>query len=323
MFRDIQLERQERDEDDNRQLLKEVVTKIAFDYKDGFTVTLDITLLFGYKCQLFLKVRRIQGCLHLEFHREPYTHWLAVFQEEPLLDFDIRAYLSTRESPQLANIIGQVIRRVIRRKHIWPRYKIRYPPFFSKSKSTISTEVLSSTDENLIPGIFKIKIKYCDRLTIPYEIFNRTEYSSLAIFLTMNIHEQRCDEYFQMYRHQWREEQILFSSKFYKFNVKEVKYMNRTEFLINEFDPIPDEIDDKQAFQIALEERNIFLLEIQGERVETLKKINQLIHQNQGQIEICIGMPLLYSVEVRRRKTDEIDQSHEHENSTIIKKVKT
>ncbi|CAF5218591.1 unnamed protein product, partial [Rotaria magnacalcarata] len=49
IFSDIQLERQERDE---RNLIKEFVAKLDADYEDGFFVTLDITLLFGHKCQL-------------------------------------------------------------------------------------------------------------------------------------------------------------------------------------------------------------------------------------------------------------------------------
>lgn len=95
--------------------------------------------------------------------------------------------------------------------------------------------------------------------------------------------------------------------------------MNRTEFLIDQFDPIPDDIDDKEAFQIALDDKNIFLLDIPGQKYKTLKEINQLIHQSEGYVEIRIGIPLLYSVQVRRRKTEEIDQQQSSSVPTTVK----
>ena len=109
-----------------------------------FSVTLDITLSFDQKCQLYIKVKRIQGQLRLELRREPFSHWLLVFQDEPLIDLEIKSYISTRESSQLAQIINQQIRRAIRRKQIWPNYKIRYQPFLFASKQSLPREHLTS-----------------------------------------------------------------------------------------------------------------------------------------------------------------------------------
>jgi len=125
-----------------------------------------------------------------------------------------------------------------------------------------------------------------------------------------------CRDYLQINRDQWRKKQIIFIPKLYKINIKKVVYMNRTEFLIDEFDPIPNEIDDKDAFKAALEDKNIFLLEIQGQQVKTLKKINRFIYENDKQIEILVGMPLLHSVQVRQQRTEEINQSN-HSNNSI------
>ncbi len=253
---------------------------------------------------------------------------MAVFQDEPFIDFEVKSYLSSRESHQLAQIISQQIRRVIRRKQTWPNYKIRYQPFFSKSKQSLSTEVLSPNGNNLIPGLFDITIKHCDRLSIPFEIFNKNDYPLLSIFLTININEQICQDYLHINRDQWRKKQIKFIPKSYKINIKEVPYMDRTEFLIDEFDPIPNEIEDKEAFKLALEDKNIFLLEIEGQQVKTLKHINRSIQENDEQIEILVGMPLLHSVRVRQQTAGEIDRSSDLDNSIqqqdsdLIKTVK-
>jgi hypothetical protein len=76
--------------------------------------------------------------------------------------------------------------------------------------------------------------------------------------------------------------------------------MNRREFLIEHFNPIPNETDDKEGFKIALENRNIFLMQIQDKQMKTLKQINSLIHGDSEEIQMVIGMPLLHTVQVRR-----------------------
>ncbi|CAF3407165.1 unnamed protein product [Rotaria sp. Silwood1] len=303
IFSNIRFERQVRDE---RQLIKEVVAKLNGDYQDGFSCTLDITLAFGHQCQLYIKVNRIQGELRLEFRREPFSHWLYAFQDEPLIDLDVRAYLYSHEIPLLAKIIRGRIIHTIRRKNIWPSYKIRYPPFFSKSKQSLPIEIPSVNDNNnFIPGIIEILIKSCDRLSIPFEIFNKENYSLVSIFLTININEQMCKDYLHINRDQWIRKHIEFIPQIHKINIIEVPYMDRTEFLIEEFNPIPDEIEDMTIFKAALEDKNVFLLQIQDQEIRTLKQINRLLKSkstngHQQKVKIVVGMPLVNSVQVRR-----------------------
>lgn len=242
--------------------------------------------------------------MHLEFRHEPFSHWLVVFQDEPFVDFELKAYLSNQESPQLAQIISQQIRHTIRRKQTWPSYKIRYRPFFPTSKQPLPTEVLSNKTDNLIPGIFAITIKHCDRLSIPFEIFPKEKHSSLTIFLTANINENMCKDYLRINRDQWIKQQFEFIPNLHRINIKEVQYMNRTEFLIEEFDPIPDGIEDIPSFKAALEDKNVFLLQIQGQDVNTLFQINRFLKRQSSieydqKLQIVIGIPLLHSVQVR------------------------
>lgn len=297
---------------------QEFVATLNADYKDGFSVTLDVTLLFGHKCQLSIRVKRIYGNLRLEFRREPFCHWLLVFQDEPFIDFEVKSIFATGESPQLAQIITQQLRRAIKRKQTWPSYKIRYQPFFPTSKQSLPTEVLTANGNNLIPGTFDIIFKHCDRLSIPLSISDKQKSSSISVFLTININEKMSADYLHINRDQWPTKEIELIRHRNKIVLKEVNYMDRTELLIDSFDSVPDGIDDAIAFKSALEDKNIFLLKIQGQDVKTLKQAYRLLKQklaivlndgittsptingNEDKIRIVIGMPVLHSVRIQR-----------------------
>ncbi len=266
-------------------------------------------------------MNHIHGKLRLEFRREPFCHWLLVFQDEPHVDFEVKSYFATVERPQLAQIITQQLRRAIKRKQTWPSYKIRYQPFFPTSKQSLPTEVLTANGTNLIPGNFDILIKYCDRLSIPLSIFDKQKVSSVTVFLTININEQMCADYLHINREQWPTKDIELIRNVNKIVVKEVNYMDRTEFLIEELDLPPNGSEDT-ALKAALEDKNVFLLKMQGQDLKTLKQIHRLLKQksvvpiNDGtttsaaaattingyedKIQITVGMPLLHSVRVQR-----------------------
>ncbi len=318
--------------------LQEFVATLDADYKDGFAVTLDVTLLFGHKCQLSIKVKRIYGHLRLEFRREPFCHWLLVFQDEPFIDFDVKSYFATVESPQLAQIITQQLRRAIKRKQTWPSYKIRYQPFFPTSKQSLPTEVLTANGNNLIIGTFDILIKYCDRLSIPSAVYDKQKIPPLSVFLTINVNEQMSADYLYINRDQWPTKEIELIRNVNKIILKEVNYMDRTELLIEDIDPLPNGIDDITVFKAALEDKNVFLLKMQGQDVKTIKQTSRLIKQktlvvpNDGttttsttttngyddKIQIVVGMPLLHSVRVQRVS----DSSNATETEKQVKTIK-
>ncbi|CAF2649326.1 unnamed protein product [Rotaria sp. Silwood2] len=345
---DIQLERQERDE---RNLIKEFVANIDADYQDGFSVTLDVTLSFGPKCQVLIKVKRIQGRLRLEFRREPFCHWLLVFQNEPLIDFEVKSYFAAGESAQVAQIITQQLTRALKRKQTWPSYKIRYTPFFSSSQQSLPIEILSTNGNNLIPGTFNVLITHCDRLSIPLKIFDKQKVSSVSVFLTVNINEQMCADYLHIERRQWPTKEIELIRNTHKIIVKEVTYMNRTELLIEQIDPMPNGIENIEAFKTALEDKNIFLLQMQGQDVKTLKQMHRLLkykpsvlpndgttspsattttttalNVNEDKIKLIVGMPLLHSVRVHYRveplNTTETEKQGGHSPSLSIRSDK-
>lgn len=276
-------------------------------------------MLFGHKCQLFIKVKRIQGRLRLEFRREPFSHWLLVFQDEPTIDFEVKSYFAAGESPQVANIITQQLRRAMKRKQTWPSYKIRFQPFFSGSREPSPIEVLSAKGQNLIPGVYTVLMKYCDRLSIPLVIFDKQKIPSVTVFLTVNVNEKTCADYLHIDRSRWPTKEFELTRYVHKITAKEVTYMDRTEILIEQIEPLPSGIENEATFRAALEDRNVFLLQMQGQDVKTIKQMHRLLkykvpaspnngapssgvatNGNDDKIKIVIGMPLLHSVRVQR-----------------------
>lgn len=248
---------------------------------------------------MYIKIKRIRGDVRLELRREPFSHWLLVFQGEPLIDLDVKSYLSNRETAQLAEIIKQQIRRAIRRKQVWPNYKIRYQPLFPTSQRSSPKKCLEVINPELIPGKFHINIKSCDRLSIPYEIYNQQTESSLFIFLTINVNKYTCEDYLCVNRDQWKTYQFEFYPQSNNIRVKEISYMDRMELLIEQLDPIPDEIKDQTVFEEALRDKNVFLLEIQGENVNQLKQVNHLLKHHQ-KVQLVVAIPVLQSVRIPR-----------------------
>lgn len=276
-----------------------------------------MTLLFGHKCQLFIRVKHIKGLLRLEFRREPFCHWLLVFQDEPSIDFEVKYYSATVERPQLAQIITQQLRRAIKRKQTWPSYKIRYTPFFPVSKEPMSTDIFSADQRNLIPGMFHIIVKFCDRLAIPLSIFDKQKASSATVFLTVNVNEEKCSEYLHIDRATWPQKEIELPRSTTKILIKEVNYIDRTELLIEDIDPLPSHHEDFSVIKAAMEDRNLFLMKIQGQEAKSLKQTNRLLKYkstisstdsstsitttgNQDKLHLVVGMPLLHSVRVSR-----------------------
>jgi len=261
---------------------------------------------------LYIKIKRVRGQIRLEFHREPYSHWLAVFQEEPIIDFELKSYFSSRESSQLAQIILQQIRRVIRRKLTWPSYKIRYEPFFLRSRRSAPIEN-PLIDKSLIPGIFEVELIDCDRLSIPFELFPRKNF---LLFVTFSINERTYEDDFCLDRSRWTQKTIEFTPKTHRISVKDVLFMNRTEYLVEGFDILPDNVKNSDEFQGEFAERKVFLLQIDDKDIKNLRQINSYFHENNDkQIRISVGIPLLNCIQVHQELNLDEDDAPTTTNS--------
>lgn len=104
---------------------EELNFEVDIEYSGGFHLAIDVELVFGKSAYLFVKMRRVVGRLRLQFTRMPFSHWSFSFLEDPLVDFEAKSQFEGRPLPQLTSIIVNQLKRVIKKKHTLPNYKIR------------------------------------------------------------------------------------------------------------------------------------------------------------------------------------------------------
>uniref|UniRef100_A0A673WCN3 PDZ domain containing 8 n=1 Tax=Salmo trutta TaxID=8032 RepID=A0A673WCN3_SALTR len=104
---------------------EELNFEVDLEYNGGFHLAIDVDLVFGKSAYLFVKMTRVVGRLKLQFTRMPFTHWSFAFLEDPLIDFEVKSQFEGRPLPQLTSIIVNQLKRIIKKKHTLPNYKIR------------------------------------------------------------------------------------------------------------------------------------------------------------------------------------------------------
>ncbi|XP_024916445.1 PDZ domain-containing protein 8 isoform X2 [Cynoglossus semilaevis] len=149
---------------------EELNFEVDIEYNGGFHLAIDVELVFGKSAYLFVKMRRVVGRLRLQFTRMPFSHWSFSFLEDPLVDFEVKSQFEGRPLPQLTSIIVNQLKRVIKKKHTLPNYKIRYKPFFpfqvQPPLGSCSDLYLSVQDSRLVEGRLKVTLIECSRLFI-------------------------------------------------------------------------------------------------------------------------------------------------------------
>ncbi|XP_061084416.1 PDZ domain-containing protein 8 [Conger conger] len=149
---------------------EELNFEVDLEYNGGFHLAIDVDLVFGKSAYLFVKMTRVIGRLKLQFTRTPFTHWSFTFLEDPLIDFEVKSQFEGRPLPQLTSIIVNQLKRVIKKKHTLPNYKIRYKPFFPfQVQPPVATSCdldLSIQDTRLVEGRLRVTLVECSRLFI-------------------------------------------------------------------------------------------------------------------------------------------------------------
>ncbi|XP_066528372.1 PDZ domain-containing protein 8 [Hoplias malabaricus] len=149
---------------------EELNFEVDLEYNGGFHLAIDVDLVFGKSAYLFVKMTRVVGRLRLRFTRLPFTHWSFSFLEDPLIDFEVKSQFEGRPLPQLTSIIVNQLKRVIKKKHTLPNYKIRYKPFFpfqvQPSPATVFDPDFSVQDTRLVEGRLRVTLVECSRLFI-------------------------------------------------------------------------------------------------------------------------------------------------------------
>ncbi|KAL6478396.1 hypothetical protein MHYP_G00142310 [Metynnis hypsauchen] len=149
---------------------EELSFEVDLEYNGGFHLAIDVDLVFGKSAYLFVKMTRVAGRLRLQFTRMPFTHWSFSFLEDPLIDFEVKSQFEGRPLPQLTSIIVNQLKRVIKKKHTLPNYKIRYKPFFpfqvQPPPASSCDSDLSVQDSRLVEGRLRVTLVECSRLFI-------------------------------------------------------------------------------------------------------------------------------------------------------------
>ncbi|XP_020337282.1 PDZ domain-containing protein 8 isoform X2 [Oncorhynchus kisutch] len=150
---------------------EELNFEVDLEYNGGFHLAIDVDLVFGKSAYLFVKMTRVVGRLKLQFTRMPFTHWSFAFLEDPLIDFEVKSQFEGRPLPQLTSIIVNQLKRIIKKKHTLPNYKIRYKPFFPfQVQPPIGSSAcdldLSVQDSGLVEGRLRVTLVECSRLFI-------------------------------------------------------------------------------------------------------------------------------------------------------------
>ncbi|XP_028651847.1 PDZ domain-containing protein 8 [Erpetoichthys calabaricus] len=168
--------------------------EVDLEYKGGFHLAIDVDLVFGKSAYLFVKMTRVAGRLRLQFTRQPFTHWSFSFLEDPLIDFEVKSQFEGRPLPQLTSIIVNQLKRVIKRKHTLPNYKIRYKPFFPfqvqpATEDTVELD-LTVQDTGLTEGRLKVTLVECSRLFI-LGSYDRESYIHCTVELSSSVWKEK------------------------------------------------------------------------------------------------------------------------------------
>ncbi|XP_023183257.1 PDZ domain-containing protein 8 [Xiphophorus maculatus] len=149
---------------------EELNFEVDIEYNGGFHLAIDVDLVFGKSAYLFVKMRRVVGRLRLQFTRMPFSHWSFSFLDDPLVDFEVKSQFEGRPLPQLTSFIVNQLKRVIKKKHTLPNYKIRYKPFFpfqvQPPLGSACDLDLSVQDSRLVEGKLRVTLIECSRLFI-------------------------------------------------------------------------------------------------------------------------------------------------------------
>ncbi|CDW53566.1 PDZ 2 and C1 1 domain containing protein [Trichuris trichiura] len=136
------------------------------EYHGEFELVLNLVSIIDSNACLRVKVSRISGEVRLRLTRNPFTHWSFAFTQEPRIDFDIDSKLRKRHLPQLVPLIINQFKRMLRKKHVLPAYRIRFEPLFSNPMYQPASFASSEWLSEKISGCLTITSVRCTRLNV-------------------------------------------------------------------------------------------------------------------------------------------------------------
>ncbi|NXE91258.1 PDZD8 protein, partial [Menura novaehollandiae] len=172
---------------------EELGFEVDLEYNGGFHLGIDADLVFGKSAYLFVKISRVMGKLKLVFTRLPFTHWFFSFMDDPVILFEVKSQFEGRPMPQLTSIIVNQFKKVIKRKHTLPNYKIRFKPFFPFQvlpPDEYEDRDLCIQDFLLREGRLKVTLIECTRLLM-FGSYDRETNVHCTMELSSNVWEEK------------------------------------------------------------------------------------------------------------------------------------
>ncbi|NWX24336.1 PDZD8 protein, partial [Aegotheles bennettii] len=172
---------------------EELGFEVDLEYNGGFHLAIDADLVFGKSAYLFVKISRVMGKLKLVFTRLPFTHWSFSFMDDPVILFEVKSQFEGRPMPQLTSIIVNQFKKVIKRKHTLPNYKIRFKPFFPFQvvpPDEYEDRDLCIQDFLLTEGRLKVTLIECTRLLM-FGSYERETNVHCTMELSSNVWEEK------------------------------------------------------------------------------------------------------------------------------------
>ncbi|NWV14160.1 PDZD8 protein, partial [Ptilonorhynchus violaceus] len=172
---------------------EELGFEVDLEYNGGFHLAIDADLVFGKSAYLFVKISRVMGKLKLVFTRLPFTHWFFSFMDDPVVLFEVKSQFEGRPMPQLTSIIVNQFKKVIKRKHTLPNYKIRFKPFFPFQvlpPDDYEDRDLCIQDFLLTEGRLKVTLIECTRLLM-FGSYERETNVHCTMELSSNVWEEK------------------------------------------------------------------------------------------------------------------------------------
>ncbi|NXY45347.1 PDZD8 protein, partial [Ceuthmochares aereus] len=172
---------------------EELGFEIDLEYNGGFHLAIDADLVFDKSAYLSVKISRVTGKLKLVFTRLPFTHWFFSFMDDPVVAFEVKSQFEGRPMPQLTSFIVNQFKKVIKRKHTLPHYKIRFKPFFPFQ--VVPPDEYEDRDfciQNLllIEGRLRVTLIECTRLFI-FGSYERETNVHCTMELSSNVWEEK------------------------------------------------------------------------------------------------------------------------------------
>ncbi|NXT52488.1 PDZD8 protein, partial [Pluvianellus socialis] len=172
---------------------EELGFEVDLEYNGGFHLAIDADLVFGKSAYLFVKISQVTGKLKLVFTRLPFTHWSFSFMDDPVILFEVKSQFEGRPMPQLTSIIVNQFKKVIKRKHTLPNYKIRFKPFFPFQvlpPDECEDRDLCIQDFLLTEGRLKVTLIECTRLLM-FGSYERETNVHCTMELSSNVWEEK------------------------------------------------------------------------------------------------------------------------------------